>query len=125
MVSHKVGVHIQPVGCRALLGTLYLFSSYALRCQLSFRNIVDYLGITLLSFRFHRFYPIYARLWLLSSTELQVIKHRIILLRKSRVCRLNTRYICAKRICIVAHIAYCSVSIAYGFLSVAAKPCDK
>ena len=39
-------------GCRALLGALYLFSSYALRCQSAFRYLIDYLGINLLTYPF-------------------------------------------------------------------------
>lgn len=40
-VTSKFGVHFQPIkkttftGCRTLLGTLYLFSSYALRCLIA------------------------------------------------------------------------------------------
>ncbi len=36
------------LGCRTLLGELYLFISYALRCLPALRNPVNYLGITLL-----------------------------------------------------------------------------
>ena len=48
MISHKVGISIQSYkDCRALVGVLYLFNSYALQYQLAFRNLIDYLGIAL------------------------------------------------------------------------------
>nr|DAK73256.1 MAG TPA: hypothetical protein [Bacteriophage sp.] len=60
IVSYKFSVHFQPqkirristsYGCRALLGRLYLFTSYALQCQSAFRYLIDYLGINLLMFK--------------------------------------------------------------------------
>nr|DAU23958.1 MAG TPA: hypothetical protein [Caudoviricetes sp.] len=47
IVSYKFGVHFQPKGCRALLEGLYLFTLYALRCSLAFRNLKTYLGISI------------------------------------------------------------------------------
>ena len=35
------------LSCRALLGELYLFISYALRCSIAFRNLLTYLGVNL------------------------------------------------------------------------------
>ena len=36
------------LGCRALLEGLYLFTLYALRCQSALRNLIDYLGVSIL-----------------------------------------------------------------------------
>lgn len=55
-VTCKFGVHFQPIkkitviGCRTLLGRLYLFTSYALQCLIAFRNLLSYLGVIFILF---------------------------------------------------------------------------
>ena len=53
------------VRCRTLLGGLYLFTAYALRCNIALRNLCCYLGIpiayyefTIIRFRVYRFCPV-------------------------------------------------------------------
>lgn len=65
IVSYKLGVHFHLqlclFRCRTLLAGLYLFTCYALRCQLAFRNLISYLGISIQRIkliRIHRFCPI-------------------------------------------------------------------
>lgn len=48
--SHKNKAHFALYGCSALLGELYLFIPYALRCYIAFRNLYSYLGIAMLIF---------------------------------------------------------------------------
>nr|DAW31085.1 MAG TPA: hypothetical protein [Caudoviricetes sp.] len=45
LIHTQLGVHFHPVGWRTLLNGLYLFTIYALRCQLALRYLVNYLGI--------------------------------------------------------------------------------